>query len=118
MSETNNSAATAQPSTTASPGNVWRERPSQVAALDVLLGEWDVQASFAGGYFGPGSPATTVGGGRTSFEWLAGQHFLIQRFTVENPNMPNGIAIIGAGHERQSWPSTTTTGAASPASTR
>jgi hypothetical protein len=99
MTETNKSPATAQPSTTGRPGDVPPERPSQLAALDALPGEWDVQASFAAGFFGPDSPATTVGGGRTSFEWLAGQHFLIQRFTVENPTVPSGIAIIGAGDE-------------------
>jgi hypothetical protein len=99
MTETNKSRATAQPSTTGSPGDVPPERPSQLAALDALLGEWDVQASFAAGFFGPDSPATTLGGGRTSFEWLAGRHFLIQRFTVENPTVPSGIAVIGAGDE-------------------
>jgi len=97
MTETNKSPATAQPNTTGSPGDVPLERPSQLAALDALLGEWDVQASFAAGFLGPDSPATTVGGARTSFEWLAGQHFMIQRFTVENPTVPSGIAIIGAG---------------------
>ena len=99
MTKLNNSPAAAQPSTTASPGDVPPERPPQLAGLDALLGEWDVQASFAAGFFSQDSPPTTVGGGHTSFEWLAGRHFLFQRFTVENPIMPNGIAIIGAGHE-------------------
>jgi hypothetical protein len=69
MTEPNNSPATAQPSTTASPGDVPSERPRQLAGLDALLGEWDVQASFAAGFFSLDSPATTLGGGRTSFEW-------------------------------------------------
>lgn len=99
MTEPSNWPAAAQPSMTASPGDVPPERQPQLAGLDALLGEWDVQASFAAGFFGPDSPATTIGGGRTSFEWLAGQHFLIQRFTVEDPTMPAGIAIIGAGHD-------------------
>jgi len=45
----------------------------------------------------PGSPPTAERGGRTTFEWLDGKFFLIQRFTVENPAAPNGIAIIRAG---------------------
>jgi hypothetical protein len=97
MTETNESPATAEPNTSASPDDVPSERPAQLAALDVLLGTWDVQASFAAGFFGPDSPATAMGGGRVSFEWLAGRHFLIQRFDNQNPTMPSGIAVIGAG---------------------
>ena len=36
-------------------------------------------------------------GGRTTFEWLDGEFFLIERFTVDNPAAPSGIAIIGSG---------------------
>ena len=56
-----------------------------------------MEASFAAGYFGPDVAATTARGGRTTFEWLDGRCFLIQRFVTSQPAAPSGIAIIGAG---------------------
>lgn len=53
---------------------------------------------------GPGSPAVTSRGGRTTFEWLDGGFFLIQRFSTDQPNAPSGIAIIGAGTEPDTFP--------------
>jgi hypothetical protein len=37
------------------------------------------------------------GEGQVSFEWLVGRKFLIQRWTIDVPEAPDGIAIIGAG---------------------
>ena len=34
---------------------------------------------------------------RTSFEWLPGRRFLIQRWQVDHPQAPDGIAVIGPG---------------------
>jgi hypothetical protein len=34
--------------------------------------------------------------GRTTFEWLQGGGFLIQRSTVQRPEFPNAICAIGA----------------------
>jgi hypothetical protein len=79
------------------PGDIPLERPSCLEQLDPLIGEWEMEAVFQAGYLGPGSPAITAGGGRTTFEWLEGGFFLIQRFVQENPAAPSGIAIIGAG---------------------
>ena len=56
-----------------------------------------MEATFEAGYFGPGSPAMTNRGGRTTFEWLDGRFFLTQRFVTAHPAAPSGIAIIGAG---------------------
>jgi len=67
-----------------------------LAELEPLLGEWTMEASPPGGPPWPGS-------GRLSFEWLDGGRFLIQRWTVEMPEAPNGIAIIGAGEEPGSF---------------
>ena len=50
---------------------------------EALVGEWVL-----------GDPEAPVG--RTSFEWLEGAKFLIQRWTVDIPGAPDGIAIIGA----------------------
>ena len=54
-----------------------------------------------------------------SFEWLPGEHFLVQRWEVPVPEAPDGIAVIGCRPEREgTCSSTTSTPAASPASTR
>ncbi len=46
-------------------------------------------ASFAAG------DAADAPRARTTFEWLAGRRFLIQRWEVDHPGAPDGIAIIG-----------------------
>jgi hypothetical protein len=51
-------------------------------ALDALVGDWVL-----------GDPSAPVG--RVSFSWLEGGHFLIERWTVDIPEAPDGIAIIG-----------------------
>jgi hypothetical protein len=63
------------------------DQPSQTPALERLtafLGEWSVEASF------PDAPR-----GRTAFEWLPGEQFMVQRWEVAHPSAPDGIAIIG-----------------------
>src|SRR5262249_59231485 len=52
--------------------------------LDVLVGEWETNV-----------PAVEAEG-RTTFEWLEGGGFLIERSTVDRPEFPNGICVIGA----------------------
>jgi len=74
-------------------------RPTSLDRLDALTGPWEMEAIFDAGYFGPGSAEVTARGGRTTFEWVQGRFFLIQRFVAENPVAPSGIAIIGAGQE-------------------
>jgi hypothetical protein len=54
-----------------------------------------MEASFAAGFFGPGTPAIIGRDGRTTFEWLEGRFFLIQRVDIEQP-ASSLIAIIGA----------------------
>jgi hypothetical protein len=86
-----------------SPGDIPAGRPVSLDRLDVLIGRWEMEASFDAGYFGPGSPAITDRGGRVTFEWLAGKCFLTQRFVIEHPAAPSGIAIIGAGEEPETF---------------
>lgn len=62
-----------------------------------------MEASFEAGYFGPGSPPITDRGGRTTFEWLDGSFFLIQRFTAGNPAAPSGISILGLGEAAETF---------------
>lgn len=82
-----------------SPGDVPAGRPASLDRLEVLTGQWEMEATFEAGYFGPGSPAITGRGGQTTFEWLPGKFFLTQRFVNEHPAAPSGIAIIGDGAE-------------------
>ena len=56
--------------------------------LDVLVGEWSMATSFTP------NPADAPRA-RTTFEWLPGRRFLVQRWEVEHPDAPDGIAIIG-----------------------
>jgi hypothetical protein len=60
------------------------------ARLEPLLGEWEVHGAH------PADPSIEVRG-RTSFQWLGGEQFLVQRWTVEHPDFPDGIAILGEG---------------------
>lgn len=69
------------------------EQPGQRSALEpleVLAGEWRMQA-------GPPGAAPWPGQARVSFEWLGARAFLIERWTV--PQAFDGIAIIGPGDE-------------------
>jgi hypothetical protein len=56
--------------------------------LDVFVGEWAMTTSLVP------DPADAPRA-RTSFEWLPGKRFLVQRWDVEHPDAPDGIAIIG-----------------------
>jgi hypothetical protein len=56
--------------------------------LDALVGEWTMAAKPPDGPPWPGE-------GRVSFEWSEGKAWLIQRWTVELPEAPDGIAVIG-----------------------
>jgi hypothetical protein len=57
-------------------------------ALEVLVGEWSMEARFKG------MPPVDEGA-RVIFEWLPGKQFLVQRWSVPVPDAPDGIAIIG-----------------------
>jgi hypothetical protein len=57
--------------------------------LDALAGEW----SYAGSH--PALPGAVLRG-KTTFEWLEGERFLIGRETIDHPEMPDSISVIGA----------------------
>jgi hypothetical protein len=64
--------------------------------LDPFVGEWTMEAT------PPGGPPWE-GDARVTFEWLEGRTFLIQRWTVDLPEAPDGIAIIGLGDSSDAY---------------
>jgi hypothetical protein len=59
----------------------------QVEALEALIGTWRLEASLAGSAEGPRAEAT--------FAWLTGRRFVVQRWEIDHPDAPDGIAILG-----------------------
>jgi hypothetical protein len=57
--------------------------------LDPLVGLWRLAASLAVAGEAPRAEA--------SFEWLEGRRFLIERWRIDIPEAPDGIAVIGRG---------------------
>jgi len=57
-------------------------------ALDPLVGEWLLEAQPPGGEPWPG-------GGRAIFEWHDSGAHLVERSSVEMPEAPDGVSIIG-----------------------
>jgi hypothetical protein len=56
--------------------------------LEALVGEWTIEASPPGGEPWPG-------GGRSTFSWHPSGAHLVQRTTVELPEAPDSLSIIG-----------------------
>src|SRR5712691_1320258 len=65
-------------------------------SLDVFVGEWSIATSLAPN---PGDAPRA----RTTFEWLTGRRFLVQRWEVEHPEAPDGIAIIGFDTDKATY---------------
>ena len=65
------------------------DRSAGLEALEPLLGTWRMTP---GSLEGAADPPHAV----TTFAWLAGRRFLIQRWDVDHPDAPDGIAVIGA----------------------
>ena len=56
--------------------------------LEALIGEWTMEAA-------PPDEPPWPGGGRVTFEWLEGGPLLIERWHVDLPEAPDGVAVIG-----------------------
>lgn len=56
--------------------------------LEALIGEWTMEA-------GPPDGPLWPGRARVSFAWLDGAPLLVQRWQVDMPEAPDGIAVIG-----------------------
>lgn len=59
-----------------------------MSGLQALIGDWDVTADF-----GPIDLPSDVSA-RTSFEWLLGRTFVLQRATVDIPEAPDAQMVI------------------------
>ncbi len=64
-----------------------------VRALEPFVGAWEVQAEF------PYADMGTVRG-RTTFDWLLGRRFLLQRAAVDHPDAPDNQAVIAPDPDR------------------
>ena len=53
-----------------------------------LVGTWSIEAAH------PQLPGEDIRG-ETTFEWLEGQHFLLQRAHYEHPEIPDAVMLIG-----------------------
>jgi len=65
--------------------------PVSMHDLDVLVGTWQMTASLSVDL----APAAEA-----SFEWLGDKQFLVQRWRVDHPDAPDGIAVIGVDPDR------------------
>jgi hypothetical protein len=63
-------------------------RVDALARLDILAGEWVVEARFPGGGDAPAA--------RSTFEWALDRQFLIQRTEVPVPEAPDAMMIVSA----------------------
>jgi hypothetical protein len=66
-----------------------------VAQWQTFIGSWATEATH------PMLSGATIRGEAT-FEWLAGQRFVIQRSGYDHPDIPDAIAVIGVTDERLS----------------
>ena len=64
--------------------------------LEPLIGEWRVEVPL------PGDPPTTVHG-RIEIVRTEGEGFLIQRGTVDKPEFPDSISIIGCDEDAERY---------------
>jgi hypothetical protein len=69
--------------------------PDGASALEPLLGTWDVEAAAPGGEWS--------GTGRTTFEWLLGRAYVLERSEVDHPDAPDSHAIVAPASDGRGW---------------
>jgi hypothetical protein len=69
--------------------------PDDASALEPLIGRWDVEAASPRGDWS--------GTGRTTFEWLLGRAFVLQRAEVDHPAAPSVHAILARAADGNVW---------------
>jgi hypothetical protein len=65
----------------------------ELEPFSALIGDWTLEATH------PAFPSVVVGGSST-FEWLEGEQFVIQRSETNHPDFPDSISVIGPVDER------------------
>ena len=68
--------------------------PEPLGALEPFVGQWRMTAGFSPN---PADAPRAL----TTFEWLSGRRFLVQRWEVDHPDAPDGIAMIGFDPARE-----------------
>jgi hypothetical protein len=61
---------------------------AKLEPFEALIGEWTVELTH------PALKGTVVRG-RTTYEWLEGGRFLLQRSVNEHPDFPDSLSVIG-----------------------
>lgn len=72
------------------------KRDPALEALDILVGDWELEATWPNGTPGPAR-------GRASFEWHPSGVHLIQRQTLDLPEAPASFSIIGCDPAADSY---------------
>lgn len=67
------------------------QRDPALAPFDALIGTWTTEAKH--------QAVDEVVHGTTSFEWLEGGHFVVQRSHTDHELFPDGMSVIGAPEE-------------------
>jgi hypothetical protein len=65
----------------------------ELGPFQALIGDWTIEATH------PMFPSVVVSGSST-FEWLEGEQFVIQRSLADHPDFPDSISVIGMVDER------------------
>jgi hypothetical protein len=65
------------------------------SALEPLIGSWDIDAAAPGGEWS--------GTGRTTFEWLLGRAFILERAEVDHPDAPDSHSILVPTADGNGW---------------
>jgi hypothetical protein len=60
-----------------------------VGNLSALVGSWTIEISHP-------SHASSLIAGRAEFEWLEGERFLVERWEIDHPDFPSGLAVYDA----------------------
>ncbi len=69
---------------------------AHMEALTPFVGEWRMEPIM------PGAPGTDLRA-RVTFEWMPGGRFLVERWEVPIPEVPDGLAVIGYDHGRGTY---------------
>jgi hypothetical protein len=68
---------------------------SELEPLEALVGTWTTEATHR-------MYPSMVVRGRSTFEWLEGKRFLIQRSVTDHPEFPDAMAVFGVTDEQLS----------------